>query len=94
VKRLPAIQRNRELFRKYHGVDAPSMMITDFCICSPRLDEAEALARNHMGKFVESNFDHHEFLSEHFRPSKATTPMRKRRRSGARAAWRAQSTGS
>src|SRR5579872_5855140 len=33
--RLPAIQRNRELFRKYHSVDAPAMMITDFCICAP-----------------------------------------------------------
>jgi alkanesulfonate monooxygenase SsuD/methylene tetrahydromethanopterin reductase-like flavin-dependent oxidoreductase (luciferase family) len=64
--RLPAIQRNRELFRKYHGVDAPPMMITDFCICAPTLDEAEALARQHMGKFVESNFHHYEFLGEHF----------------------------
>ena len=64
--RLPAIQRNRELFRKYHGVDAPSLMITDFCICAPTLDEAEGLARKHMGKFVESNFHHYEFLGEHF----------------------------
>ncbi len=64
--RLPAIQRNRELFRKYHGVDAPNLMITDFCLCAPRPDEAEAVARRHMGKFVESNFDHYEFLSEHF----------------------------
>ena len=55
--RLPAIQRNREMHRKYHGTDAPSMMITDFCLCAPRLDEAETLARKHMGKFVESNFD-------------------------------------
>lgn len=64
--RLPAIERNRDMFRKYHGVDAPSLMITDFCICAPRLDEAEALARKHMGKFVESNFHHYEFLGEHF----------------------------
>jgi alkanesulfonate monooxygenase SsuD/methylene tetrahydromethanopterin reductase-like flavin-dependent oxidoreductase (luciferase family) len=64
--RLPAIERNRELFRKYHGVDAPPLMITDFCICAPTLDEAEALARKHMGKFVESNFHHYEFLGEHF----------------------------
>ena len=33
--RLPAIQRNRELFRKFHGRKAPPMMITDFCICGP-----------------------------------------------------------
>jgi alkanesulfonate monooxygenase SsuD/methylene tetrahydromethanopterin reductase-like flavin-dependent oxidoreductase (luciferase family) len=64
--RLPAIQRNREMHRKHHGIDAPTMMITDFCICAPKLDEAEALARKHMGKFVESNFDHYEFLGEHF----------------------------
>jgi alkanesulfonate monooxygenase SsuD/methylene tetrahydromethanopterin reductase-like flavin-dependent oxidoreductase (luciferase family) len=64
--RLPAIERNRELFRKYHGGIAPVMMITDFCICAPKLEEAEALARKHMGKFVESNFHHYEFLGEHF----------------------------
>jgi hypothetical protein len=33
------------------------MMITDFCLCAPRLDEAETLARKRMGKYVESNFD-------------------------------------
>jgi alkanesulfonate monooxygenase SsuD/methylene tetrahydromethanopterin reductase-like flavin-dependent oxidoreductase (luciferase family) len=64
--RLPAIQRHREQFRKHHGVDAPTMMITDFCLCASRLDEAEALARKYMGKFVESNFEHYEFLGEHF----------------------------
>jgi alkanesulfonate monooxygenase SsuD/methylene tetrahydromethanopterin reductase-like flavin-dependent oxidoreductase (luciferase family) len=64
--RLLAIERNRELFRKYHGGAAPVMMITDFCICAPKLEEAEALAREHMGKFVESNFHHYEFLGEHF----------------------------
>jgi alkanesulfonate monooxygenase SsuD/methylene tetrahydromethanopterin reductase-like flavin-dependent oxidoreductase (luciferase family) len=46
--------------------EAPRMMITDFCICAPRLDAAEAMARRYMGKFVESNFDHYEFLCEHF----------------------------
>src|ERR1700751_3906735 len=64
--RLPAIQRNREMHRKFHGIDAPTMMITDFCICAPSLDEAETLARNPMGKFVESTLDHYEFLGEHF----------------------------
>ena len=64
--RLPAIQRNREMHRKYHGIEAPTMMITDFCFCAPKLDEAETLARKHMSKFVESNFDHYEFLGEHF----------------------------
>ena len=37
--RLPAIQRNRELHRKFHGCEAPTMLIADFCICWPKLDE-------------------------------------------------------
>jgi len=64
--RLPAIERNRELHRKFHRREAPSMMITDFCICSPDLGEAEEQARKYMGKFVESNFHHYEFLGAHF----------------------------
>jgi alkanesulfonate monooxygenase SsuD/methylene tetrahydromethanopterin reductase-like flavin-dependent oxidoreductase (luciferase family) len=64
--RLPAIQRNRELHRKFHGRSAPTMMITDFCVCGPNLAAAEENARKYMGKFVESNFHHYEFLGEHF----------------------------
>jgi alkanesulfonate monooxygenase SsuD/methylene tetrahydromethanopterin reductase-like flavin-dependent oxidoreductase (luciferase family) len=64
--RLPAIQRNRELHRQFHGYAAPSMMITDFCVCGPNLAETEEQARKYMGKFVESNFHHYEFLGDHF----------------------------
>ena len=64
--RLPAIQRNRELHRQFHGTAAPPMMITDFCLCGPDLAQTEQHARRHMGKFVESNFHHYELLSEHF----------------------------
>lgn len=68
--RLPAIQRNRDLHMKYHGKPAPHMMITDFCICGPDLAEAEIDARKYMGKFVESNFHHYEFLGQHFQTVK------------------------
>ncbi len=68
--RLPAIQLNRDLHRKYHGIPAPTMMITDFCLCAPTLDEAEQSARQYMGKFVESNFHHYELLGEHFKTVK------------------------
>ena len=64
--RLPAIERYRELFQHFHGVDAPPLMITDFCICGPSVSQAEEHARRYMGKFVESNFHHYEFLGEHF----------------------------
>jgi len=64
--RLPAIERNRKKHLEFHGRPAPGMMITDFCICGPDLAEAEDNARRYMGKFVESNFHHYEFLGEHF----------------------------
>jgi alkanesulfonate monooxygenase SsuD/methylene tetrahydromethanopterin reductase-like flavin-dependent oxidoreductase (luciferase family) len=64
--RLPNIQKNRELHQKFHGRPAPTMMITDFCVCGPDLAEAEDHARQYMGKFVESNFHHYELLGEHF----------------------------
>jgi alkanesulfonate monooxygenase SsuD/methylene tetrahydromethanopterin reductase-like flavin-dependent oxidoreductase (luciferase family) len=68
--RFPAIERNRALHRQFHARPAPTMMITDFCICGPSLDEAEDHARRYMGKFVESNFHHYEFLGEHFKEVK------------------------
>ena len=64
--RLPAIQKNRELHLKYHGTPAPHMMITDFCICGSDNATVEDEARKYMGKFVESNFVHYEFLGDHF----------------------------
>jgi alkanesulfonate monooxygenase SsuD/methylene tetrahydromethanopterin reductase-like flavin-dependent oxidoreductase (luciferase family) len=64
--RLPAITRYRALFRQFHGVPASPLMITDFCLCGPSLSEAEDHARRYMGKFVESNFHHYEFLGDHF----------------------------
>ncbi len=65
--RLPAVERFRELSRTFHGDQAaPSLMITDFCLCGPSLAETEAQARRYMGKFVESNFHHYELLSDHF----------------------------
>ena len=42
------------------------MLIADFCICWPKLDQSEALARKHMGSFVHSNFEHYELLGDHF----------------------------
>jgi len=42
------------------------MLIADFCLCWPDLAEAEDLARQHMGSFVHSNFEHYELLGDHF----------------------------
>ena len=64
--RLPQIERHRELFRQYHGAEAPPFLIADFCVCTPTMDGTEELARRHMGSFVDSNLEHYEILSGHF----------------------------
>jgi len=64
--RMPAIQKHRELVPQMHGEAARPPLLSDFCVCTPTLEGAEALARRYMGKFVESNFYHYELLGPHF----------------------------
>ena len=68
--RLPAIERGRELHRKYNGTEPPQVMLTEFCVCGTNLAETEEEARKYQGKFVESNFHHYEFLGDHFKTVK------------------------
>ena len=49
-----------------HREEAGPPLLADFCVCTPTLDGAEAVARQYMGKFVESNFYHYELLGPHF----------------------------
>ena len=39
--RLPAIERFRDLHRKYHGTEPPHVMLTDFVICGTDLEQCE-----------------------------------------------------
>jgi alkanesulfonate monooxygenase SsuD/methylene tetrahydromethanopterin reductase-like flavin-dependent oxidoreductase (luciferase family) len=68
--RLAQIERHRQLFREFHGIEAPPFMVADFCICTPTMDGAEELARRHMGSFVDNNLEHYEILSGHFARTK------------------------
>src|SRR5262250_2152113 len=68
--RAPGIERGRELHRKYHGGEPPTVLLTEFCVCGTDLAETEEEARKYQGKFVESNFYHYEFLGEHFKSVK------------------------
>jgi alkanesulfonate monooxygenase SsuD/methylene tetrahydromethanopterin reductase-like flavin-dependent oxidoreductase (luciferase family) len=68
--RLPGIEEGRDLHRKYHGTEPPSVMLTEFCVCGTDLAATEEEARKYQGKFVESNFHHYEFLGEHFKTVK------------------------
>ncbi len=68
--RAPMIELGRTLHRKYHGGEAPNVMLTEFCVCGSDLASTEAEARKYQGKFVESNFHHYEFLGAHFKDVK------------------------
>ena len=64
--RMPGIERGRELHREFHGTEPPTLMLTEFVVCGTDLEQTEEEARQYQGKFVESNFHHYEFLSDHF----------------------------
>ena len=64
--RMPGIERGRALHREFHGAEPPALMITEFVVCNEDIVQCEEEARQYQGKFVESNFYHYEFLSDHF----------------------------
>ena len=64
--RMPGIERGRALHREFHGTEPPSLMLTEFVVCGTDLEQTKSEARQYQGKFVESNFFHYEFLSDHF----------------------------
>ena len=64
--RMPGIEQGRALHREFHGTEPPTLMLTEFVVCGTDLEQTEEEARQYQGKFVESNFHHYEFLSEHF----------------------------
>ena len=64
--RMPGIERGRALHREFHGTEPPTLMLTEFVVCGSDMAQCEEEARQYQGKFVESNFYHYEFLSDHF----------------------------
>lgn len=68
--RAPIIDKGRELHQKYHNRPAPPPMLTDFAICTTSNVQAEEWARDYQGMFTQSNFEHYEFLGEHFKAVK------------------------
>ncbi len=64
--RMPGIERGRALHREFHGTEPPTLMLTEFVVCGADMAQCEEEARQYQGKFVESNFYHYEFLSDHF----------------------------
>ncbi|MGI9524082.1 MAG: LLM class flavin-dependent oxidoreductase [Hyphomicrobiaceae bacterium] len=65
--RAAVIDRGRELHREFHNTEPPSILLTDFAVCASSNQQAKEWARLYQGKFVESNFEHYEFLGQHFK---------------------------
>jgi len=68
--RMPSITRWRDLFREFHGVDAPPPLTADFCYCHPDPDVAEERATKYMGTYLASVLEHYEVMGDHFAVTK------------------------
>ena len=88
--RLPTIEQGRELHRQLHATTPPHVMLTEFVICGPDVSACEEEARWYLGKLVESNFYHYEFLWKHFKTVKGYDAYHQRPILLARKGWRAR----
>ncbi len=64
--RMPSITRWRELFKEFHGVDAPPPLTADFMLCHADAGRARELADRHMGLYLASVLEHYEVMGDHF----------------------------
>jgi alkanesulfonate monooxygenase SsuD/methylene tetrahydromethanopterin reductase-like flavin-dependent oxidoreductase (luciferase family) len=64
--RMDSINHYRELYEQVNGSPAAPPLTTDYTLCWPDAAEAEALARDHLMRLVNSTFDHYETAGEHF----------------------------
>ena len=39
--RMPGIERGRALHREFHGTEPPTLMLTEFVVCGPDLEQCE-----------------------------------------------------
>lgn len=68
--RMPSIERHRARYAELHGAPPPPPMTCDFCLIAPKADEAEALATEHMGHYLDSVLEHYEVMGDHFKTTK------------------------
>jgi alkanesulfonate monooxygenase SsuD/methylene tetrahydromethanopterin reductase-like flavin-dependent oxidoreductase (luciferase family) len=69
-KRLPSINRWRDLFTEYHGVTAPPPMTCDFTYVHPDADVAKDRAERYLASYLESILEHYEIMGDHFAVTK------------------------
>jgi alkanesulfonate monooxygenase SsuD/methylene tetrahydromethanopterin reductase-like flavin-dependent oxidoreductase (luciferase family) len=65
-KRMPSIQRHRDLFLEQHGVPAPPPLTADFTFVDHNADRAKEVAEEHLARYLATILDHYELMSDHF----------------------------
>jgi alkanesulfonate monooxygenase SsuD/methylene tetrahydromethanopterin reductase-like flavin-dependent oxidoreductase (luciferase family) len=64
-RRLPGIQRHRELFQELHGVAAPPVMTADFTFCHSDPVYAKEAAEQYQATYLQSILEHYELMGTH-----------------------------
>jgi len=66
-RRLPSVERWRELFGEYNGIEPPPPLICDFVYCNPDPDVAAERGVRYIATYLESVLEHYEIMGDHFK---------------------------
>ena len=69
-KRLPSINRWRELFTEFNGTTPPPPMTCDFTYVHADADIAKDRAERYLASYLESILEHYEIMGDHFAETK------------------------
>ena len=64
-KRLPSVEQHRELFREFHGREAPPVLVADFTFCHEDADYAREKAEEYLPHYLQSLLEHYELMGDH-----------------------------
>ena len=67
ARRVPSIERWRELFREHNGIEPPPPLICDFVYCHEDGDVAAERGVRYIATYLESVLEHYEIMGDHFR---------------------------
>lgn len=66
TRRLPSIEKWRELHHEHHGTTPPVPLVCDFVYCHEDEATATARAEEHLGIYLASVLSHYEIMGDHF----------------------------
>lgn len=70
ARRVPSIQRWRELFLHHNGTPPPPPLICDFVYCHQDEEVAAERGVQYIATYLESVLEHYEIMGDHFRDTK------------------------